>query len=86
MAELGDLHDKLSVRAQSASEGVDGLRKQIQASGTSLRSDISASQTRMKMYMDKFDAAMNAGDPEAAKKYMHLAEQEVDKLEKFLGH
>jgi hypothetical protein len=40
----------------------------------------------MKMYMDKFDAAMNAGDPEAARKYMGLAEREVETLEKFFGH
>jgi hypothetical protein len=40
----------------------------------------------MRMYMDKFDAAMNAGDPVAAKKYMGLAEREVETLEKFFGH
>ena len=56
------------------------------ASGNNLRSDVSASQTRMKMYMDKFDAAMNAGDPVAAKKYMGLAEREVENLEKFFGN
>ena len=40
----------------------------------------------MKMYMDKFDAAMNAKDPAAAHKYMSLAEREVENLERFLGH
>ena len=39
----------------------------------------------MKMNMDKFDAAMNAGDPVAGKKYMALAEREVEFLEKFFG-
>ncbi len=86
LAELGDLHDKLSIRAVTVNEGVDDLRKQMSARGNNLRSDISASQMRMKMYMDKFDAAMNAGDPVAAKKYMGLAEHEVETLEKFLGH
>jgi len=37
------------------------------------------------MYMDKFDAALNAGDPVAAKKYMSLAESAIDTLEKFFG-
>jgi len=55
------------------------------ASGNNLRADVSGSQTRMKIYMDKFDAAMNAGDPVAAKKYMALAEHEVENLEKFFG-
>jgi ribosomal protein S20 len=66
-------------------EHVQTLRKQMSAGGNNLRADISSSQTRMKMYMDKFDAAMNAGDPVAAKKYMGLAEHEVDTLEKFFG-
>jgi hypothetical protein len=86
MEELNDLHDKLAVRAQTANQSVENLRKQMSASGNNLRSDISASQTRMKMYMDKFDAAMNAGDPVAARKYMGLAEREVDHLEKFFGN
>ncbi|HMD86992.1 MAG TPA: protein kinase [Terriglobia bacterium] len=86
LAELADLHDKLSVRAVSVNEGVENLRKAMSARGNNLRLDISSSQTRMKMYMDKFDAAMNAGDPVAAKKYMSLAEHEVETLEKFLGH
>ena len=85
LAELGDFHDKLSIRAVSVNEGVNKLRKQMSAGGNNLRSDIGASQARMKMYMDKFDAAMNAGDPVAAKKYMGLAEHEVETLEKFLG-
>ena len=86
MEELGDLHNKLAVRAQAMNDSVESLRKQVASSGGgNLRADVSASQTRMKMYMDKFDAAMNAGDPGAAKKYMALAEHEVENLEKFFG-
>ncbi len=85
LEELGDLHTKLAVRAQAENDSVENLRKQMAASGNNLRADIAASQTRMKMYMDKFDAAMNAGDAVAAKKYMALAEREVENLEKFFG-
>jgi len=85
MEELTDLHGKLAVRAETANASVDNLRKQMAASGNNLRADVAGSQTRMKMYMDKFDAAMNAGDPVAARKYMALAEHEVDFLEKFFG-
>jgi len=86
LEELGDLHTKLAVRAQAENDNVDNLRKQMANQGNNLRSDIAASQNRMKIYMDKFDAAMNAGDPVAAKKYMGLAEREVETLEKFFGH
>jgi hypothetical protein len=85
LAELTDQHDKLAVRAQAENESVENLRRQMSAGGNNLRSDISASQSRMKMYMAKSEAALNAGDPVAAKKYMSLAEQEVETLEKFFG-
>lgn len=85
LEELGDLHTKLAVRAQAENDSVENLRKQMAATGNNIRADIGASQTRMKMYMDKFDAAMNAGDAVAAKKYMALAEHEVENLEKFFG-
>ena len=86
LAELTDQHDKLAVRAQSENDSVENLRKQMAASGNNLRSDISSSQSRMKMYMEKSETALNAGDPVAAKKYMSLAEHEVETLEKFFGH
>jgi serine/threonine protein kinase len=85
LEELSDLHNKLAVRAQTANDSVENLRKQMAASGNNLRADVSASQMRMRSYMDKFDAAMNTGDPSAAKKYMALAEHEVETLEKFFG-
>jgi septation ring formation regulator EzrA len=86
LEQLEDLHSKLTVRAQTASNSVENLRKQMAATGNNLRADISASQTRMKVYMEKFNTAMSAGDPVAAEKYMGLAEREVEKLEKFFGN
>jgi eukaryotic-like serine/threonine-protein kinase len=86
LQELTDLHEKLSARAQSANDSVESLRKQMEAGGNNLRGEISASQTRMKIYMGKFEAALNSGDTDSARKYMDLAEHEVDKLEAFLGH
>jgi len=84
--ELADQHDKLAVRAQTENSDVESLRKQMASGGNTLRSDVSASRTRMTMYMNKFDQAMNAKDLEAAKKYKALAEREVEFLEKFFGH
>jgi len=82
LAELQDQHDKLSIRAQSENDSVESLRKQI----GNLRADVSAHQTRMRMYMGKFDAALNAGDLESANKNRALAETEVEWLEKFFNH
>jgi hypothetical protein len=84
--ELTDLHEKLTVRAQAINDGVENLRKQMAASGNNLRPEIGASQSRMKLYMGKFESALNAGDPVAARKYMGMAEHEVEALESFLGH
>jgi len=39
----------------------------------------------MEQYMGKADAALNSRAPETAKKNMNLAEQEIEKLEKFFG-
>ncbi|MGA9058453.1 MAG: hypothetical protein WB763_18285 [Terriglobia bacterium] len=39
----------------------------------------------MEQYTGQADAALKARSPEAAKKYMDLAEREIEKLEKFLG-
>jgi hypothetical protein len=86
MQEVADQHDKLAARAQAANDSVENLRKQMAAGGNNLRSDISASQARMKMYMQKSEAALNAGDADSAKKYMSLSEREVEKLEAFFGH
>jgi hypothetical protein len=36
--------------------------------------------------MTKSEAALNVSDAEAAKKYMSMAEREVEKLETFFGH
>ncbi len=86
LEELTDQHDKLAARAQAADQSVESLRKQMAAGGNNLRSDISTSQTRMRMYMDKFDKALNAKDLVAANKYRAMAEREVETLEKFFGH
>ncbi len=86
LTELADQHDKLSARAQAVNDSVEGLRKQMAQGGNNLRPDITASQSRMKMYMQKFEAALNAGDADGAKRNMDLAEREVDKLEAFFNH
>ena len=85
LEELEDRMTSLAGRANAMKDSVENLRQRQASAGFSLRPDISASLSRMEQYMDKADAALNARAPEAAKKYIDLAEQEIEKLEKFFG-
>ena len=85
LEELEDRMTPLAGRASAVKDSVEHLRQQQERAGYSLRPDISASLSSMEQYMDKADAALNSRNPEAAKKYMDLAEREVENLEKFLG-
>ena len=44
------------------------------------------SQERAKAYLAKGNSALKAGDTVNAQKYFDLADTEISKLEKFLGH
>jgi serine/threonine protein kinase len=81
-----DEADKLNIRAATVQNSIETLRKQQQAAGYNLRADISASQDRMQAYLAKGNAALKAQDLKTAQKYFDLAEGELGKLEKFLGH
>jgi eukaryotic-like serine/threonine-protein kinase len=86
IAKMEDEADRLSVRASTASRSVETLRQQQQADGYNLRADISSAQDRMQMYLAKGDAALKAKDMAKAQKYFDLADAEISKVEKFLGH
>src|SRR5208337_1111112 len=85
LEELEDRMTPLAGRANGVKDSVEHLRQQQERAGFSLRQDISASLSSMEQYMGKADAALNSRNPEAAKKYMDLAEREVENLEKFFG-
>jgi eukaryotic-like serine/threonine-protein kinase len=87
-AELDELEhqmDQLSSRATAAHDGVENLRRAQSQQGLNLRGDISAAEDRMGTYMGKAQAAFQNQDSKSTKKYMELAETEVETLEKFLG-
>jgi serine/threonine-protein kinase len=86
LAKLEDEADKLNVRAATASRSVDTLRHQQAASGYNLREDIASAQERMQLYLAKANAALKAKDTAGAQKYFDLADAEISKVEKFLGH
>jgi len=85
LEELEDRMTPLEGRASAAKDSVEHLRQQQEHAGFSLRHDISASESSMETYMGKAEAALNSRNPQAAKKYMDLAEREIENLEKFFG-
>jgi eukaryotic-like serine/threonine-protein kinase len=86
VAKVEDQEDKLNVRASTATQSVETLRKQQMAAGYNLRADIVSSEERMQLYLSKGDSALKAQDLQNAQKYFDLADAELTKLEKFLGH
>ena len=83
---MEDEADRLNIRAGTASHSVDTLRQQQQAAGYNLRGDIASATERMQMYIAKGDAALKAKDLANAQRYYDLADAEISKVEKFLGH
>jgi serine/threonine-protein kinase len=86
IAKIEDEADKLNVRAATATQSVETLRKQQMATGYNLRADIASAEERMQLYMAKGNSALKAQDLQNAQKYFDLADTELGKLEKFLGH
>jgi eukaryotic-like serine/threonine-protein kinase len=86
IAKMEDEADRLNIRAATAARSVDTLRQQQQAAGYNLRGDIASAAERMQMYIAKGDAALKVKDMANAQKYYDLADAEISKVEKFLGH
>jgi eukaryotic-like serine/threonine-protein kinase len=86
IAKAEDEADKLNVRAETATQSVETLRKQQQAAGYNLRADIASSEQRMEVYMSKGNNALKGQDLKSAQKYFDMAETELTKIETFLGH
>jgi len=86
LAKIEDDADKLNIRASTVSHSLDTLRQQQNAAGYSLRADMASAQERMQAYLAKGNAALEAKDLANAQKYFNLADTEINKLEKFLGH
>jgi serine/threonine protein kinase len=86
IAELQGQADQLNIRASTVSQSLDGLRRQQASSGYGLRGDINNAEGIMKANLGKAQDALVAGDAKDAKKYLDVAESQVEKIEKFLGH
>ncbi len=85
LEELRDRLGTIGPRANAIRASLDNLERRQQAAGYGMRGDISASWKRMEYLLDEAQAALNAGNPDRAQKNLDLADQEADKLDKFLG-
>jgi hypothetical protein len=73
-------------RSVAATQALDNLQRQQAAAGYGLRSDIVSAQQRMKADLNKAQYYMQKQDSKNAKKYLDMADAELQTIEKFLGH
>jgi serine/threonine-protein kinase len=83
--EVEKRYDDVDSRSSAVSQSLDNLQRQQAASGYGLRGDIVSAQQRMKTDLSKAQFAMQKQDTKSAKKYLDMAEAELQTLEKFLG-
>jgi hypothetical protein len=86
MEELEQSVDQTSSRSTAVSSSLDNMRHSLSAQGLNLRGDIASAEELMKINLDKAQQAMQNHDPKNAKKYLGLAQGNLEKIEKFLGH
>ncbi len=86
MDEMEHEIDLLSNRAAAVNGSLDRLQQQQSAAGYGLRGDMAAKQASMKNNLSKAQDAVEHGDAARAKRYMTMAEGDVEALEHFLGH
>jgi serine/threonine protein kinase len=83
--EVEKRYDDIDSRSVAVSQSLDNLKRQQAASGYGLRGDIVATEQRMKTDISKAQFAMQKQDTKSAKKYLDMAEAELQTIEKFLG-
>ncbi len=84
--EVEKRYDDIDSRSSAVSQSLDNLKRQQAASGYGLRGDIVSTEQRMKTDLSKAQFAMQKQDTQGAKKYLDMAEAELQTIEKFLGH
>jgi hypothetical protein len=75
----------LAGRAAAVRGSLDNLQRQQNAAGLGLRPDMAAARESMEYLMEEAKASLRVRDAAATKRNLDLAEQQVEKLERFLG-
>jgi serine/threonine-protein kinase len=84
--EVEQQYDDINSRSAAVSQSLDTLKRQQEAQGYGLRTDIVAAEQHMKTDLTKAQYFMQKQDSKNAKKYLDMAEAELQTIEKFLGH
>jgi serine/threonine-protein kinase len=84
--ELEQDVDQTSSRAAAANETLDTMRSHLSSQGLGLRADIASSQELMRVNLDKARQALQNNDAKSARRYLNVAQSQMEKIEKFLGH
>jgi serine/threonine-protein kinase len=80
-----DRYSDIDARAESVSGQVEQMRRQQQAQGYDLRGDMVGALNRMNNDLREADRSIQDRDLESARDYMDKANEELRKLEGFLG-
>lgn len=75
----------MHARIEAVGQSLTSLKQQQAAAGLGLRGDMVASESRMNSYFQMAERAVQNKDLDSAQKYLDRTEQEVTKLEHFLG-
>ncbi|HUJ41506.1 MAG TPA: serine/threonine-protein kinase, partial [Candidatus Acidoferrales bacterium] len=88
-AKLFDEQDQrfihMSARAEAVKTSFETLRNQQAASGFAPNQGLSAAYSSMQQFMSRADAALSVHDGATAKKYMDMAEPQIEILERKFG-
>jgi serine/threonine-protein kinase len=85
MRRARDRFMDMDARAETVRSGVEQMRHQQQAQGYDMRGDMVGALNRMNNNLREADRALNEHDVAAARDYMDRANQDMQKLESFLG-
>jgi serine/threonine protein kinase len=85
VAEVEQQLDQLASREAALNSSLDNLQQQQNGQGLQLRGDMVEARASMQTHLNRAQSAVEAQDVEKARRYLRLAEADVEKLEKFLG-
>jgi hypothetical protein len=78
-------NDHLESRAAAVESSLEAMESQMRQSGLGLRGDMVSARSSMRTDMAKAKQALDGSDTERARRYLDQANQEIGKLESFLG-
>ncbi|MDQ2776092.1 MAG: serine/threonine protein kinase [Acidobacteriota bacterium] len=87
-AEASELRDRMNLmgaRISAVRTSLDNLRRAQAQSGLGLRSDMAAAEERLLYQVSEADKSLSTNDAASARKRLDAAENDLGKLENFLG-